>query len=167
MDTSHTIIEDLFGEGQNQLTAARGYVGRSHTPEDMRSSKKKGTRPNIPDLTDFETLNQPPPFTSGPLYRRMEDERRNDESNLRPPPRLDFRDIHGDFQINEPRMQQQPPQGGQQPQFIRDFNRIPCKDAFNHIENCPICSNYFKKDVKFYWLIIAILIVVIIIMTRK
>ena len=93
----------------------------------------------------------------------MAEERQND-SRMRPSPRLDFRDIHGEFQMNEPR---QPQIMGNQQFMNREFDHISCKDAFIHIENCPICSNYFKKDVKFYWLIIAILIVVIIVMTRK
>ncbi len=46
-------------------------------------------------------------------------------------------------------------------------SEVSCRDAFNHVENCPICSSYFKKDIKFYWLIIAILVIIIILLTRN
>ena len=42
------------------------------------------------------------------------------------------------------------------------YDRLQCIDVFKHIENCPICSSYFKKDVKFCWIIIFIFVVIII-----
>ncbi len=41
---------------------------------------------------------------------------------------------------------------------VNDINHeLSCKDVFNHVENCPMCSSYFKKDSKFYIIIILIL----------
>jgi hypothetical protein len=44
---------------------------------------------------------------------------------------------------------------------------IQCKQVFSHIENCAICSGYLKKDVKFYWFVIFVLVMVILFLTRK
>lgn len=161
MDTSYTIIEDIFGEhGGNQTTAARGFVGRSHVPEDMRPRNEM-----IQDLTDYDRA----PSASGPMYRQPQrlgfD---SDPSGMgmreRGNPRFDFRDIDAINGLGN--MRPMPP-----PQIMEPrppmFDHISCRDAFSHIENCPVCSNYFKKDIKFYWLIIVILVVVIIVMSRK
>ena len=51
------------------------------------------------------------------------------------------------------------------PHFHRD--ELQCRDIFEHIENCPICNSYVKRDIKFYWLIIAILVILILTLTKK
>ena len=40
--------------------------------------------------------------------------------------------------------------------------QLRCIDVFKHIETCPICSSYFKKDIKFSWILIFILVLIII-----
>ena len=44
---------------------------------------------------------------------------------------------------------------------------IHCIDAFTHMEECALCSSYFKKDIKFYWFIIFILLIIIILLASK
>lgn len=44
---------------------------------------------------------------------------------------------------------------------------LACRDVFVHVENCPLCKSYFKHDAKFYWMIIAILIIVIFLMNKN
>jgi hypothetical protein len=44
---------------------------------------------------------------------------------------------------------------------------LQCIDVFRHVETCPVCSSYFKKDIRFCWIIIAILIIALIFMVMK
>lgn len=58
-----------------------------------------------------------------------------------------------------------------------DINNIPtphqqhdtltCRSVFMHIDTCPVCSMYLKKDVKFYWFVIIVLVCIILYLTRK
>jgi hypothetical protein len=45
--------------------------------------------------------------------------------------------------------------------------QIQCKDIFDHVDSCHMCTSYFKKDVNFYWLIIAILLSIILLLSRN
>jgi hypothetical protein len=47
------------------------------------------------------------------------------------------------------------------------YQDMQCRDVFEHIENCPICNSYVKRDTKFYWMIIAILVIIIFVITKK
>lgn len=137
----YTIIEDVFGDddNRNQITAARGFLGKSHIPDDLRPKRSRGERPDIPDLTNFQ----------------------------RPQPGVqpEYRDSMGGIQEQMiPSMNMMIPQG---PTVYPGVDSLQCRDVFTHVENCPICSSYFKKDVKFYWLIIGILVVIILLLTRK
>lgn len=64
------------------------------------------------------------------------------------------------YQNYPPRQSQQPTQlnvdviGGQ-----------TCMDTLMHVQNCPLCSNYFKCDTKFYNVIILTLIIIFAIIT--
>ena len=119
---NYTIIEDVFDNGgRNQLTEARGFLGTSHVPEDMRPPSKRFHR----DSGMKEELPPIPPL-------------RNIQA---PPTNISFEQMGPDM--------------------------LSCRDVFLHVENCPLCKSYFKNDIKFYWLIIAILIVIIILLTRK
>jgi hypothetical protein len=61
-----------------------------------------------------------------------------------------------------------PPLPISQPSLPPSFaEHVSCKDVFIHTENCPVCSSYFKKDIKFYWLIIFILVLVILFLMRS
>lgn len=149
---SYTIIEDVFGDednsgnsGRNQITAARGYVGRSHVPEDMRtpSRQKVGRVSERPDMPDVEDIRR----SIGPQQNQN----------------IQFQD-----QIDPSHMNlSQTGMMNQGPVLYPGVDTLQCRDVFTHVENCPICSSYFKKDVKFYWLIIGILIIVILILTRN
>lgn len=46
-------------------------------------------------------------------------------------------------------------------------HEIHCIDAFSHMEECALCSSYFKKDIKFYWFIIFILMMIILLLASK
>ena len=140
----YTIIEDIFGdEDKNQVTAARGFVGRAHVPDDLRPRGKisrVSQRPDIPDLSDVDPRMGNPQIDRG--Y----------------PPTPPFPDI----QLAMGAMNQQ-----QGPTLYPGVDSLQCRDVFTHVENCPICSSYFKRDTKFYWLIIGILVIVILLLTRN
>lgn len=140
----YTIIEDIFeDEEQNQITAARGYVGRSHVPDDMRipHRQKVGKVSERPDMPNVEDI------------RRSMVSQQNQN--------IQFQDKDISQGISQMGMMMNGPT------LYPSVDNLQCRDVFNHVENCPVCSSYFKKDVKFYWLIIAILIVVILILTKN
>ena len=145
----YTIIEDIFGdEDRNQVTAARGFVGNSHIPEDLKPKRapRRSERPDIPDLTE-------PQDRMGMLSN----------PGVYPPGYVNIPPRNVGIQIQENPPSFIPPQ---HPMLMSYQDHLQCRDVFTHVENCPICSSYFKKDVKFYWLIIAILVVVILLLTR-
>ncbi len=58
--------------------------------------------------------------------------------------------------------------GGIVPENYNVFNDgMNCRDVVNHVENCPLCNSHFKKDLKFYWFVIVILIIILAVMCRK
>ena len=60
-----------------------------------------------------------------------------------------------------------PSSGGNNNEHYMFQHQIHCIDAYTHMEECALCSSYFKKDVKFYWLIIAILLLLVILLASK
>lgn len=142
MDT-YTIIEDVFDEtgGRNQLTAARGFVGQSHVPDDMRPSGRSnngrvGKVSERPEFPEFD-----------PHMNRGSQLRTQNDTHMSPM-------VSALVSSNGPTM-------------YPGVDSLACRDVFNHVENCPLCKSYFRHDAKFYWLIIAILIVIILLITRN
>ena len=41
-----------------------------------------------------------------------------------------------------------------------------CRDVFDHVETCPICASFYKRD-KFYMMIIAFLVLIIFYLLHK
>lgn len=141
---SYTIIEDMnvFGipDPQNQVTAARGFVGQPHVPEDMRPNSrgrvgKVSNRPDFPEREFDPRMNYQPQM-------KMQ----NDDNNMSP-------------------MVSALVSSG--PSIYPGVDSLACRDVFTHVENCPLCKSYFRHDAKFYWLIIGILIIIILLITRN
>lgn len=146
---NYTIIEDIFGEEpRNQVTSARGFVGQHHIPNELRNQSRQqpnriGKVNERPEIEFQSSFNRQPPMMD------------NVPPHLLPRPPV-FQNA-----MNETMNQDLPRQ------MMNDNDFLLCKDVFNHVENCPICNNYFKKDVKFYWLIIGILVIIILLLTRN
>jgi hypothetical protein len=70
----------------------------------------------------------------------------------------------------EMKRQPRPPQQFNEeeiPRFIPPpQSHIQCRDVFNHVEDCPICSGFFKRD-KYYYIVIAILVLIIFYLMHK
>ena len=64
-----------------------------------------------------------------------------------------------------PQQQSSPPQMIPQQQFISP-TILSCREVFDHVEDCPVCSGHFKKD-RFYLIIIIILILIIFYLMNK
>ena len=137
--SNYTIIEDIFEDDSNnlQITAARNFIGHSHVPDDMKSKYT-----NKPQLMN---LQKPPPCNLTGIFES--------------PKTIKQKYIY----LNEI----SPMLSGMRHQQQRHMDTLQCRDVYMHVENCPICSNYFKKDVKFYWMIIGILILTILLLTRN
>jgi hypothetical protein len=46
-------------------------------------------------------------------------------------------------------------------------SHISCRNIYDHIENCPICSKYYKQSNRIYILIIIFLILIILLLLRQ
>lgn len=164
---NYTIIEDIFGDDdRNQITAARGFIGRSHLPDDMRvgSRGKVGKVSERPDMPDLEGRDSGPSFgpSGGFNQQRTPQYQQQFRDTIQPmhQPMMDNQfGGNQNFQLSGPQFSG--------PVLYPGVDSLQCRDVFTHVENCPICSNYFKKDVKFYWLIIAILILIILLLTQN
>jgi hypothetical protein len=50
---------------------------------------------------------------------------------------------------------------------IQNFNKMNCRDIYNHIDNCPICSKYYKQSNRIYVIIIIFLVLIILLLIRQ
>jgi hypothetical protein len=50
---------------------------------------------------------------------------------------------------------------------IQNFNKMNCRDIYNHIDNCPICSKYYKQSNRTYIIIIIFLVLIILLLIRQ
>ena len=148
MDGNYSIIEDVFDQSpnpamqnRNQITAARGNIATYQVPEEIRRAKQMNQTSS--KVGSAGALNRPDiPHLNQP-----------------PPPHV--------------LAQMYPPQN--RPLQMRDRmmmngnyqDGLGCRDVFIHMENCPLCSQYYKKDIKFYWLIIIILLIVLLFVSVK
>lgn len=141
---SYTIIEDVFDndDGRNQLTAARGFVGQPHVPEDMRPPGRSGRVGKVSDRPDFPELDPRMNRGGPPMQMRYQPAPDNNMSPM------------VNALVSGPVM-------------YPGMDSLACRDVFTHVENCPLCKSYFRHDAKFYWLIIGILIVIILLITRN
>ncbi len=69
-----------------------------------------------------------------------------------------------DMRFQQPQQQSQQPMPQMQ-QFIPP-TILSCREVFDHVEDCPVCSGHFKKD-KFYLIIITILLLIIFYLMNK
>ena len=146
---TYTVIEDVFGdEEKNQLTAARGFLGNNHVPDDLRAQNygnggRNGGGGRVGRVNERPDL--PPDVYAG---RRMNS------------------DVGGGGRFQEEQIQV-PQLVMPQTDLMMGPTTLHCRDVFNHVENCSLCSSYFRRDTKFYWLIIIILVIIILLLTRN
>ena len=50
---------------------------------------------------------------------------------------------------------------------IKNFNKMNCRDIYNHINECPICNKYYKQSNRTYILVIIFLILIILLLFRQ
>lgn len=166
----YIVIEDLFGEEQkNQLSSTRGYMGQTNTSpqldsfeEVMYPSKKRFEKRTIGggvkdiakrDMLErneqVESKGESPVSQFIPVRHPQTIQSSGQQINhiVSTPP---YKKVHEHYQHTED-----------------GYDSLKCRDVFLHVENCPVCSAYFKKDIKFYWLIILILIGIIVMLLRK
>ena len=56
----------------------------------------------------------------------------------------------------------------QNSQPINDYkDGFNCPDIYSHVKNCPMCSNYFKKDNTIYIIAIIVLAVICLLLMKK
>ena len=62
-----------------------------------------------------------------------------------------------------PPRQYPPPLDG----FVEHYNSVNCVGVADHIENCPLCSKFYKKNNSVFFIIIGILLVLCILLIKK
>jgi len=156
MDT-YTIIEDVFADesGRNQITSARGFLGQSHVPEDMKPPTRRSLPTRTSERPDFPELS--------PRFPQM-----SQMSQMPQMSQMSHHDMRGGDSHIPPSSHMSPMVnalvGG--PIMYPAVDSLQCRDVFTHVENCPLCKSYFRHDAKFYWMIIAILIIIIMVINR-
>lgn len=140
----YEVIQDIGGvfDSRNQITASRPYIAQYQTPPEMKNLRQVRSHPT-PELMETSGMAEPT-FPQQPL-----------QPQLQPPlPQLQH--------------QKQPLQSQIQihPDYLED-DGINCKHVHLHLENCPFCSKFYKKDRNMYLLVIFMLIIIIIILLKK
>jgi len=125
-------------------------IGRDNTMQKTEFSpmgnNSRHIRPHAPIPEPFQTRTNSPQSLPGAFP-------------FPPPPPFEPRFEHR--QHHQPKMEEEI-----SPIFTTPLS-IHCIDAFSHMEDCPVCSSYMKKDIKFYWFIIIILLGIILLLSSK
>lgn len=150
--SQYTVIEDIddIMDSKNQITGARSYIQRNHVPNDLQRGGRIGkvsSRPDMPDLSfDPNAMNNMPIQTGN----RFHPQAGGISGPLYPTKqKQSMSEITPIMPI---------------PQIVE--NSISCRSVFEHVENCPICESYFRRDIKLYWFIIAVLVIIIFMLLR-
>lgn len=166
------VIEDIdeYTGGSNQIIASRNHLQRNHIPEDFRSAQQGRVSGRVQARMDL------PPLTPSP------DTMANMQAML------------GSRQMpmsNQPHYGMPTPPGiagaTYSPPLVPQMNRMPesipmtsiemvspeaggdhlsCRAIVGHVDNCPICSNFFWGREKIYWIIIVVLVIMIFLLMR-
>jgi hypothetical protein len=170
---SYTIIEDQFSDDTNQVTGARGFTSNSHVPQDMAPPRKnnRGSRIDLPDLTPRTPAYKSNNYVNyaGPSsesnYNQFTSAYGGAGGGNIPYGGGDINRYSPYAMYGDQGQPQEPVQ--QQPIYLPPTPEgLSCRDVFSHVSGCPLCESYFRRDIKMYWVIIVILVLVILLMSR-
>jgi hypothetical protein len=136
----YQVIQDIGGvfDSRNQITASRPYIAQYQTPPDMKNLRQVRSQPS-PELMETSGMAEPtfPQQQLQPLQHQLQPQHLPSESRIQ---------THPDYLVDD---------------------GINCKQVHLHLENCPFCSKFYKKDRNMYLLVIFMLIIIIIILLKK
>ncbi len=142
MNNQHRIIEDIFGEDQEfPIHGAPQNVIRQHHISDPVSHRRDQALQAQLDMRES---------TAGQYQSQLQE--------THTPIQQVSRSIH------VPKSEQS--YNNSEPIRVRTTD-IHCRDSYDHINGCDICRSYIEKDIKCYWFIIVILLIVIAILCRQ
>jgi hypothetical protein len=191
---SYTIIEDIFEDDEmriptttNQYSPPQPFLRQTHTPADMKEIRGHQERERgqigeresveygnqINNIQDDELLDLRTQDSNQQCYQQQRDQREERQHERQRNERQRNESQRNYYQDEV--IQRDTNKNNKNTTNISTSNRndinnpshIQCKDIFDHVDSCPMCTSYFKKDIKFYWLIIAILIGVIFMTIRN
>jgi hypothetical protein len=162
-DKNFTILEDIFDNdniNDNNDNAKRDYSF-------LRSLDTTSLRPLYPS-SNIPTLSYDEDMIKNKITRQMNSRiMNNDYNSLNSSNRILIPSIPNQTNGNI--------NGNQNPNIKppQNVNRIisppqmTCRNIYEHIENCPMCSKYYKQSNRTYILIIIFLVLIILLLLRQ
>jgi hypothetical protein len=161
-DKNFTIIEDIFETGSNDLSNDSIDSDTNKDFSFLRTIDSNSLRPpypigNIPSLSYNEDMiknklsRQINPRAVASQYNSMN----NTNRILQPPP---IQNIKQDIQKTIPTISVN---------NMGQPSHISCRNIYEHIENCPICTKYYKQSNRTYIMIIIFLLLIILLLMRQ
>ena len=164
-DKNFTIIEDIFDNDNtnyNNDNPKRDYSF-------LRSLDTTSLRPLYPS-SNIPTLSYDEEMIKNKITRQMNSRiMNNDYNSLNSSNRILVPSIpnqtNGNVNVNGN------VNGNMKPQQNINRNIAPpqmtCRNIYEHIENCPMCSKYYKQSNRTYILIIIFLVLIILLLLRQ
>jgi len=167
-----TIIEDIFDTDNTEQVFSNDYISQKSFSRTLDNSSLHNSYPtgNIPVLSYDEEMikrkfnRQHAPRSVSNQYNSLNSSNRI----LQPPPSQEISQV----QVNNTRNPSQQSFGTNVPQTVggniqNQSLHISCRNIYEHIENCPMCSKYYKQSNRIYILIIIFLILIILLLLRQ
>lgn len=128
-------------------------------------------QPSMPQLPPH-LANVSPPMRAAPNTRKFVHQNmitRPQQRQRAFPPQPTVTPIESLEEFNEhpPVSVEAPPEEEIKETFSPSGDHVNCKDLLDHVNNCPLCQNYYKNDVLPYIIIIFILVVILIVLLKK
>jgi hypothetical protein len=164
-DKNFTIIEDIFDSdntNDNNDNTKRDYSF-------LRSLDTTSLRPLYPS-SNIPTLSYDEDMIKNKITRQVNSRIMNNEYN-------EYNSLNSSNRILIPSNTNQnnrninvnqnikPPQ--QNVNRVIAPHQMTCRNIYEHIENCPMCSKYYKQSNRTYILIIVFLVLIILLLLRQ
>lgn len=181
-DKNFTIIEDIFDNDnvKSDINAMRNGIGNVSMNNYINEGSKKIDHSYIRTV-DNNSIRLPYPSGNIPSLNYDEDMIKN-KLNRQVNPRSIANEYNSIYNSN--RMLQPPPSLPSQVQqkqshqantiqsippshISQSPHRISCRDIFDHIEHCPVCTKYYKHSNRSYIMIIIFLVLIILLLIRQ
>uniref|UniRef100_A0A6C0I5T9 Uncharacterized protein n=1 Tax=viral metagenome TaxID=1070528 RepID=A0A6C0I5T9_9ZZZZ len=162
-DKNFTIIEDIFDNdniNDNNDNAKRDYSF-------LRSLDTTSLRPLYPS-SNIPTLSYDEDMIKNKITRQMNSRiMNNDYNSLNSSNRILIPSITNQTNGNINGNQNLNIKSPQNVNRIISPPQMTCRNIYEHIENCPMCSKYYKQSNRTYILIIIFLVLIILLLLRQ
>lgn len=120
-----------------------------------------------PHLENISPQNRATPNTRKFVHQNMITRPQQRQTEFPPQPTVTPIESLEEFNEHPPVHEESSSEEDIKESFSPSGDHINCKDLLEHVNNCPLCQNYYKNDVLPYIIIIFILVVILIILLKK